>query len=358
MSYELNDKIKNLVPYEPISGDYSIRLDANECTMNYSDELLSMVHNVVDNLDFNRYPDPTCTELRKSFADFYGLDYKNVAVGNGSDELIFLIESAFLKKGDKMLAATPDFSMYEFYSSITENTCVKFFKNYELNIDVDALIETVNKEGIKLLIFSNPCNPTGQGIGKEDCVKLINGVDALVVLDEAYMDFWDERESLLKDVNDYDNLIVFRTASKALGSAALRLGFAVSNEIISKAIAAVKSPYNVNSLSQAIGSELYKQKSFLKDRINTIVENTKMLYNELAKIGKDIDDFTVYPTKTNFVFVKTSFGKELWDYLKDNSIAIRYMGDYIRITSGTDEENNKVIKAIKQFILEKDYARS
>lgn len=358
MSYELNDKIKNLVPYEPISGDYSIRLDANECTTNYSDELLSMVHNVVDNLDFNRYPDPTCTELRKSFADFYGLDYKNVTVGNGSDELIFLIESAFLKKGDKMLAATPDFSMYEFYSSITENVCVNFSKNYELNIDVDALIETVNQEDIKLLIFSNPCNPTGQGIGKEDCVKLINGVDALVVLDEAYMDFWDERESLLKDVNDYDNLIVFRTASKALGSAALRLGFAVSNETISKAIAAVKSPYNVNSLSQAIGSRLYKQKSFLRDRINTIVGNTKMLYNELVEIGKDIDDFTVYPTKTNFVFVKTTFGKELWEYLKENSIAIRYMGDYIRITSGTDEENNKVIKSIKQFILEKDYARS
>lgn len=358
MSYELNDKIKNLVPYEPISGDYSIRLDANECTMNYSDELLGMVHNVMDNMDFNRYPDPTCTELRKSFAGFYGIDYKNVTVGNGSDELIFLIESAFLKKGDKMLSAAPDFSMYEFYSGITENSCVKYFKNYELNIDVDDLIETVNKEDIKLLIFSNPCNPTGQGICKADCIKLINGVNALVVLDEAYMDFWDESESLLKDINNYDNLVVFRTASKALGSAALRLGFAVSNITISNAIAAVKSPYNVNSLSQAIGSELYKQKLFLTERISTIVENTKMLYNELAQIGNDTNDFTVFPTKTNFVFVKTSFGKELWDYLKDNSIAIRYMGDYIRITSGTEAENKKVIKAIKQFILENNYARS
>lgn len=358
MSYELNDKIINLLPYEPISGDYSIRLDANECTMNYSDELLGMVHKIVDNLNFNRYPDPTCTELRKSFADFYGLDYKNVTVGNGSDELIFLIESAFLKKGDKMLVTAPDFSMYEFYSSITENPCVRFLKNYELNIDVDALIDSVNKEDIKLLIFSNPCNPTGQGIRKDECIKLIRNVNALVVLDEAYMDFWDESESLLKDINDYDNLIVFRTASKALGSAALRLGFAVSNSTISNAIAAVKSPYNVNSLSQAIGAQLYKNKSLLKERINTIVENTKLLYNELAAIAKEYVAFTVYPTKTNFVFVKTSFGKELWDYLKNNSIAIRYMGDYIRITSGTKEENTIVIKTIKQFILEKNYARS
>ncbi len=358
MSYELNEKIKNLVPYEPVSGDYSIRLDANECTMNYSDELLAMVHNVVDNLNFNRYPDPTCTELRKSFANFYGTDYKNVTVGNGSDELIFLIESAFLKKGEKMLAVTPDFSMYEFYSGITENSCVKYFKNTDLNIDIDALIRTVNEDNIKLLIFSNPCNPTGQGIGKNDCIKLITNVNALVVLDEAYMDFWSEKESLLKDVNDYDNLIVFRTASKALGSAALRLGFAVSNVTISKAIAAVKSPYNVNSLSQAIGSELYKQKTFLKERINTIVENTKMLYNELVEISKNTDNFIVYPTKTNFVFVKLSFGKQLWDYLKANSIAIRYMGDYIRITSGTNEENKKLIMAVKQFIMEKNYANS
>lgn len=358
MSYELNNKIKNLVPYEPISGEYSIRLDANECTANYPEELLDMVHSVVDNLDFNRYPDPTCTETRKTFADFYGIDYRNVVVGNGSDELIFLIESAFLKKGEKILVTVPDFSMYEFYSGITENPCVKFLKNTELNIDVDALIQTVNEENIKLLIFSNPCNPTGQGVCKDECIKLIKSVNALVVLDEAYMDFWDESESLLKEINNYDNLIVFRTASKALGSAALRLGFAVSNITISNAIAAVKSPYNVNSLSQAIGSQIYKHKSLLKERINTIVKNTNTLYNELTDISKCTDDFCVYPTKTNFVFIKTSFGKELWNYLKDNSIAIRYMGDYIRITSGNNEENSKVIKAIKQFILENNYARS
>ena len=358
MSYELNDKIKNLVPYEPISGDYSIRLDANECTLNYSEELLDMVHKVVDNLNFNRYPDPTCADLRKSFSDFYGIDYRNVTVGNGSDELIFLIESAFLKKGEKMLVAAPDFSMYEFYSGISENPCVKYLKNNELNIDVDSLIDTVNNENVKLLIFSNPCNPTGQGISKADCVKLISEVNALVVLDEAYMDFWDENESLIKDVNKYDNLIVLRTASKAMGSAALRLGFAVSNMSVSKAIAAVKSPYNVNSLSQAIGAEIYRRGDFLKNRIKTIVKNNEFLYNELVKISLDTDSFTVYPTKTNFVFVKTPFGKELWEYLKNNSIAIRYMGDYIRITTGTEEENNRVIELIKQFILENNYARS
>lgn len=353
MSYTLNDKIKNLVPYEPVSGEYKIRLDANECTLNYDAGFMKTVDNVIHNLDFNRYPDPLCVELRKSFADFYGLDYKNVTVGNGSDELIFLIESAFMKKGDRLLTVSPDFSMYEFYSSITENPCVKFKKNEDLNIDVDSLIDNIKHENISLVIFSNPCNPTGQGINKNDVVKLVSSVDALIVLDEAYMDFWSEENSLLKDVNNYSNLIVFRTASKALGSAALRLGFAVSNETISRAIAAVKSPYNVNSISQAIGAELYKNKKNLNNRIKTIVENTKKLYNKLVNLSLAIDDFYVYPTKTNFVFIKTSFGKELWTYLKENSIAIRWMGDYIRITSGTEAEIDAVVSAVEKFISER-----
>lgn len=353
MSYKLNDKIKNLVPYEPISGSYEIRLDANECTLNYDGEFMKTVDKAVHNIDFNRYPDPCCVELRKSFSEFYSIDYKNVTVGNGSDELIFLIESAFLQKSEKILVVSPDFSMYEFYSSITENQCFRFNKNKELNIDVDELIETVNTNNISLVIFSNPCNPTGQGISKSEARKLVNSVNALVVLDEAYMDFWDEENSLLKEVNEHSNLIVFRTASKALGSAALRLGFAVADETITKAIAAVKSPYNVNSVSQAIGCELYKNKEFLINRINTIVQNTKKLYNEMVRVSKLTDDFYVYPTKTNFVLVKTGFSKELWEYLKNKSIAVRWMGDFIRVTSGTADEINSTVSAIEQFISER-----
>lgn len=352
MSYQLNDKIKNLVPYEPISGTYDIRLDANECPFNYNEDFMDMVNRAVSSVSFNRYPDPLCLELRKSFSSFYGIDYKNVSVGNGSDELIFLLESAFMKKGDKMLVAAPDFSMYEFYSSISENPCVSYLKNDDLNIDVDKLIETVKSENVSLVLFSNPCNPTGQGISAADARKLVTSVDALVILDEAYMDFWGEENSLLCEVNDYDNLVVFRTASKAIGSAALRLGFAVANESITKAIMAVKSPYNVNSLSQAIGTELYKNKEFLKNRLKTIVQNTKKLYNELLRISESVDDFTVYPTKTNFVFVKTSFSKELWEYLKSKSIVIRCMGGYIRITAGTEDEVSALISAIETYFSE------
>ena len=348
MAYKLNRKIRELEPYEPISGSYKIRLDANECPFNYPPELVEQIQKAVKKIDFNRYPDPLATELVNSFSEYYGVDPECVTAGNGSDELIFLIETAFLEKGEKMLVAEPDFSMYRFYSSICETVCESFVKNDGLNIDVDKLIKRVNDNNIKLVIFSNPCNPTGQGITAEEARRLVSSVNALVILDEAYMDFWNQ--SLINEVEKYSNLIVFRTASKSIGSAALRLGFAVSNKVISRAVKAVKSPYNVNSISQAIGNIIYKNKEYLLNRQKAIVRNKDKLYNDLTKLAESCNDFKVYNSCANFVFVKTSLGRDLWEYLKSNSIVIRYMGEYIRITAGTEEENAEVIRYIKKFL--------
>lgn len=347
MSYELNKKIVELEPYEPISGTYDVRLDANECPYNYPEEIIQEIKTAVNNIDFNRYPDPLAAEVVKSFAEYYGINTEFVTAGNGSDELIFLIESAFLEKGDKMLVVSPDFSMYQFYSSICEVECDTFYKDDDLNIDVDALINKVNSDNVKLLIFSNPCNPTGKGITADQARKLINSVNALVILDEAYMDFW--TESLLNEVEQHSNLIIFRTASKAIGSAALRLGFAVANPVISRAIKAVKSPYNVNSISQAVGKIIYSHKQFLHNRKKDIVNNREKLYNGLLDISKGCSDFKVYESCANFVFIKTSFGKELWDFLKQKSIVIRYMGNYIRISVGTADEVDRTLEAIRAY---------
>ena len=310
MSYELNKKIRELEPYEPISGTYKIRLEANEWPENYPDFIKEEIKNAIDTIDFNRYPDPLAEKVVTAFADYYGINPKYVTAGNGSDELIFLIEAAFMEKGDRMLCVAPDFSMYKFYSSICEVECDTFIKSDDLSIDTDALIENVNRDNIKLLLFSNPCNPTGQGMTAEDARRLVTSVNALVILDEAYMDFWDQ--SLINEVEKYSNLIIFRTASKAVGSAALRLGFAVANE--------------------------------------TIVRNREKLYNDLLELSALSDDFKVYNSCANFVFVKTSFGKDLWNYLKDNSIVIRFMGDYIRISVGTEEENEELISCVKTYL--------
>lgn len=346
MSYSLNNKIKNLVPYEPISGTYKIRLDANECPFDYPDDIKAKVKQAIDSLCFNRYPDPLASAVVNSFSEFYNLNPELVTAGNGSDELIFLIESAFLEKGDKMLVVSPDFSMYNFYSSICEVECDTFFKDELFNIDIDAAIEKINRDGIKLVIFSNPCNPTGGGVTAEQALRLVSSVEALVILDEAYMDFWSE--SVLDRVEEFQNLIVFRTASKSIGSAALRLGFAVANKTISRAIKAVKSPYNVNGFSQAVGEIIYKNRDYLISRQKMIVKNTETLYNGLVRLSA-VSDFTVYETKANFVFVKTADAEKIWNYLKDNSIVVRLMGGYLRITAGTDDEVAAVLGALNNY---------
>ncbi len=348
MSYTLNNKIKELVPYEPISGTYKIRLDANECPDNLPDEIKLQIDKAMQGIDYNRYPDPLAEELINSFSEFYCINPELVTAGNGSDELIFLIESAFLEKGDKMLVVSPDFSMYRFYSSICEVECDSFIKDDNLEIDVDALIEKLNSDNIKLLLFSNPCNPTGRGVTAQDARRLVSSTNALVILDEAYMDFWNQ--SLIGEVESYDNLIIFRTASKAVGCAALRLGFAVANPVISRAIKAVKSPYNVNSISQAVGEVIYKNKEYLHKRKITIVNNREKLYNELTAIEKTQPDFKVYPSVANFVFIKTTRAAEIWEYLKQKSIVVRLMGGYLRITAGTADEVGQTVRALKDYL--------
>ena len=345
--YTLNKKIINLVPYEPISGTYDIRLDANECPDNLPEFIREDIKAEIDKLAFNRYPDPMASSVVEAFASYYGINPALVTAGNGSDELIFLIEAAFLEKGDKMLVVSPDFSMYNFYSSICEVECETFVKNDDLDIDVDALIEKVNSDGIKLLMFSNPCNPTGRGITADEARRLVTSVDALVILDEAYMDFWDQ--SLLSEVEKYSNLIVFRTASKAVGSAALRLGFAVANETISRAVKAVKSPYNVNSFSQAAGAVIFKNKEYLQNRQKTIVKNRETLYNGLMELGNALEDFTPIESVANFVFVRTSQAEKIFAYLKSKSIVVRLMGSYLRITAGTGQEVEQVLNSIREY---------
>ena len=345
--YELNEKIKNLVPYEPISGTYAIRLDANECPENLPDDIRAEFAERLGNIAFNRYPDPMATRLVDSVSEYYAVKPELVTAGNGSDELIFLIEAAFMQKGDKMLVVSPDFSMYNFYSSICEVSCRTFYKNEALDIDVDALIETVNRDNIDLLMFSNPCNPTGRGITRADAEKLVRSVNALVILDEAYMDFW--TESLLDKIEDYSNLIIFRTASKLVGAAALRLGFAVANPAVSRALKAVKSPYNVNSVSQAFGEVVYRHKDNMQKRQKTIVNHTKILYNGLVEWARTRQDVTVYSTVANFVFMKTGCSRDIWDYLKQQSIVVRLMGDCLRVTAGTEQEVAAVLGALRTY---------
>lgn len=348
--FQLNEKVKNLTPYEPISGTYEIRLDANESFLKFPQEIENEMVEALKNTAFNRYPDPMATKSVDGFSKYFGVNPECVTAGNGSDEIISVITNAFLQKGDKILALEPDFSMYRFYAEIAECESVKYQKDENLDVNIDDVIALANSEKVRIVIFSNPCNPTSRIITKEDIRKLINNTDALVVLDEAYMDFAED-ESLLGEFENYDNLIILKTCSKALGSAALRLGFAVANKTLTNVIRAVKSPYNVNSVSQALGEVLFAHPDYIDDCIETVVNSRKELYSQILEIKSEKIE-KIYETHTNFVFLKVKNAKEIFEKMKENSIIIRNMGDYLRITAGTEYENKKMLETFKKVLEE------
>ena len=353
--YELNSKLKRIEAYDPSEAKYDIRLDANESFFNINEELGEKISNAIKKLDLNRYPDPMATEVVEAFAKLYNVPKEFVTAGNGSDELISIISSTFLEKDDKILALSPDFSMYAFYASLYELKVETLPKTDNLQINIQKVIEYCNNNSIKAVIFSNPCNPTSIGISREDVIKLIKNVFCLVIVDEAYMDFWDQ--SVLDQVSEYDNLIVLKTCSKSIGLAAIRLGFAVAGEKITTALKAVKSPYNTDTISQTIGTIILSEKELLQQHCNDIVESRKALQQQITELSKKYNRFDkVYESVTNFVFIKTSIGKIIYEKLLEKSISIRFMGNYIRITAGTEKENTAVIKAIDEILSELDDA--
>ena len=346
--YQLNSKIRDLKPYEPLEGGYHIRLDANESFLSLAPELEAKMIDACACTLFHRYPDPMARQVCQAFADYYKISPESVTAGNGSDELISVLMTAFLAKGDTVLTLSPDFSMYRFYASLAEVNCLELVKKSDLTIDVDELISVAVQSKAKMLLFSNPCNPTSLGLTREQVRRLIRSIDSLVVLDEAYMDFWDQ--SLIREVAEYDNLIVLRTCSKALGMAALRLGFAISNPTLTNAIKAGKSPYNVNSMTQNMGTAVLSEHKKIDEAVKKIVESRVVLSQKLEKLlEKYPGRFFLYPSCTNFVFLHLSDARQVYEQLLSCGIAVRLMGDYLRITAGTMAENTELISALQHI---------
>lgn len=347
--YELNSKLKKIEAYDPIEGNYKIRLDANESYFNINEKLGDKIAGEIKKLSLNRYPDSMASGAIKAFADYYGVPEKFVTAGNGSDELISIITSCFLESGNKILTLSPDFSMYAFYGSIYEMKVETMQKEPTLQINIPKVIDYCNNNDIKAVIFSNPCNPTSLGVSRQDIIKLVKSVFCLVIIDEAYMDFWDQ--SILDEVENYDNLIVLKTCSKSMGLAGIRLGFAVARDTITTALRSVKSPYNTDSISQTICRTVLSEKDTLRELCGKIVESRIALQEQIMALSKKYTKLEkVYESKANFVFIKTAYAKEIHQKLLDKSIAVRYMGNYLRITAGSEEENAAVIAALDNIL--------
>ena len=349
MPYELNKKLRSIEPYVPEAGGYPVRLDANESCFDISEKLGDVISEAVKKVEFNRYPDPAAKDVTEAFAAYYGLNPDHCTAGNGSDELISLILNSFLDKGDTVVTLSPDFSMYAFYGFINELNIKNLPKEDDLKIDVGKVSEYCNNNDVKAIIFSNPCNPTSLGVRRQDIIRLVKNVFCLVIVDEAYMDFWGE--SVLDMTEELDNLIVLKTCSKNMGMAALRLGFAVAGEKISSALKAVKSPFNVNAITQAAAAAVLRHKPMIMEYTAEIVHCRKMLQNAVTELAERYFVIEkVFDSVTNFVFIRTHKSKEIYEKLLQRGVSVRYMGSYLRVTAGTERENHIFLNEFKDIL--------
>ncbi|CDZ24151.1 class I and II aminotransferase [[Clostridium] cellulosi] len=342
------NKLKRLTPYEPGINDCAIHLDANESCMELTDEMKRKIGEKMLDLHFNRYPDPLATEVCELFGARYNVPARFITAGNGSDELISLLFGVFVEQGEKVLITEPDFSMYKIYCSTYECKPVILNKNDDFSFSPDEMIELANKEKVRLIIFSNPCNPTGQGISRDDVLKIVENSHCLVVVDEAYMDFWDQ--SVIDCAPAAKNLIVLRTCSK-IGFAAGRLGFAIANSELTDYFRSAKSPYNVNSLTQAAASVFLGEKDYLPGAIDAIKRSRDRLYKALKKLQERYNDkMHVYETHTNFVLVRFNDSKDVCEKLKAFGISVRLISGCLRITAGTEAENRTLIGTLEKIL--------
>ncbi|AEM79399.1 histidinol-phosphate transaminase [Thermoanaerobacter wiegelii] len=345
----VREEIKGFKNYKVHSIPYRYKMDANEAPFELPEEVIKNIQEIVKSSQVNVYPDPTAEKLKEELARYCKVEPTNIFVGNGSDEIIHLIMLAFVNKGDVVVYPHPSFAMYSVYSKIAGAVEIPVRLREDYTYDVGSFTEVIEKYRPKLVFLCNPNNPTGSVIEREDIIKIIQKSNGIVVVDEAYFEFYGN--TIVDVINEFENLIVLRTLSKAFGLAGLRVGYAVANENILKYLNLVKSPYNINSLSQAIALKVLRT-GVLKERVNFILKERERLIKELTKIP----GIKVYPSKTNFILVKFKDADYVYKGLLERGILVRDFSKVeglegaLRITVSSKEANDYFINGLKELL--------
>lgn len=319
--------------------DNLIMLDANE---NPKEMLYTM----------NRYPGPEVEDLiTEEIAEFYSLKPSQIFLGNGSSELIDIFYKVFANTTTEVIMLQPSFDVYRMAAQLYNVPLVPHVLDENYSFKASEVLAKVNENTRGILICS-PNNPTGNLLPKAEILEILNSFEGIVVLDEAYIDYCID-ENFAPVLDQYPNLILLRTMSKAWGMAGARIGYAVANEFIIDQFNKVKFPYHISTLNlQLAYKAIQEQKHEVKDQIAHAIEERKRVENAL-------EDLTVveriFQSDANFILVKVADGDKLYTHLMKSGIVVRsfakaqYLENTIRITIGTDSENEALISALKQF---------
>ena len=331
--------IWDLKPYssarDEFNGSASVFLDANENPYE----------------PYNRYPDPLQWELKDRIAELKDVDRNSIFLGNGSDEPIDLVIRAFCDPGiDTIVSIAPSYGMYEVAANVNNVEFRKVELTADFELDADKLLEEVD-EWVKVIFLCSPNNPTGNSLNRDEIYKILTDFEGIVVLDEAYIDFSAE-PSFLPELKKFPNLIVLQTLSKAWGAAGLRLGMAFASPEIIAILNKIKYPYNVNMLTQKQALELLNNEGQMLEQLRRIMSERIRLQAalpELPIVQK------MYPTDANFILVNVGKADSVYNKLVKKGVIVRNRNNVtlcngcLRITVGTPEENDALLKALKNM---------
>ncbi|MEO9503091.1 pyridoxal phosphate-dependent aminotransferase [Nonlabens ulvanivorans] len=370
--------IWNLRPYSSARSEFDLYgSDKNELT------LLDANENPKG--DLNRYPDPLQSSIKEELAKQKDISPNQIFVGNGSDEAIDLLYRIFCEPGkDTVITCPPTYGMYEVSAAINDVEVLKIPLNERYELDLEQILKQVQDDNsIKILWICSPNNPTGNVLLKADLKhdwqaqnytrggmmdmpfapefeaemlenqrqldRLFGSFNGIIVVDEAYQDFT-ENMSFIKRLEDYPNLVVLQTMSKAHGMAGARVGFAFSSPEIIELFNRTKPPYNVNELSQKAVLEALQNEEKTKTEIQEIINNRDFLVEHLNSFNFIKE---VYPSEANFILAKVENATQVYNYLRDKGIIIRnrssQIEDTLRFTVGTMMECKAVITALREI---------
>lgn len=346
--------LAGFAPYDPAFAPCRVNLSANENTWPVPEGVSSAVRAALASTPLNRYPDPLSNDLRDELASWHGVSRANVMVGNGGDEILFNLLFAFGGPGRALVTCPPCFEEYGNFARMCETPCVEVRRDAsDFSVDADALVAAAR--GAALVILTSPNNPTGDLMAPALVRRLLDETDALVLVDEAYVEFAPEGSSLVPWVGDSPRLMVLRTLSKAFALAGLRCGYLVADAAIVDELSAVRQIYSVDVLAQAAARAAVSARAGLRPVIDGIVAERARLAAGLSAIP----GATLWPSSANFLLVRVPGAARIRARLRDeHSILVRDfsyapgLDDCLRITVGTPEENDLLVDALAMLARE------
>jgi len=332
--------IRSLVPYssarDEYKGEEAVFLDANENPFNSP---------------LNRYPDPQQAKLKKRISAIKNVSVDNIFLGNGSDEAIDLLIRAFCEPGiDNIISIKPTYGMYKVCADINQVEFREALLTHEYQADTQALLKLADNHS-KLLFLCSPNNPTSNSLERNDLLLLTSRFAGLVIVDEAYIDF-STSGSLVPELRMYPNLVILQTFSKAWGMAGIRLGMAFASPEIIGILNHIKYPYNVNVLTQRMALENLQSTEDKDKWIGMILVQREWLRKELIQFPMVRN---ILLSDANFLMVQFDHPQEVFTCLTGKKIIVRDRSKvalcegYLRITIGSPEENELLIKALKEY---------